>query len=424
MISALVPKRIIIALILVFASQLLLPAIDPVRDWPAWRGPQGNGSAFPNQEIPQVWSETDNVLWKVPISGRGHSSPTIVGNRLYLTTADVGKQEQRIHCLDCQTGQEIWQTVVHTGNLNKGGNRRTSQASSSVSCDGNRLYINFLNKDAVYSSALDLDGKIIWQKKICDFETHQGFGSSPLIYNHLILISADHRSGGKMTALDAKTGKTVWSHSRPALANYTSPALLNAAGRDQVLLSGANLISSFEPLTGKLLWQITGSTTECVVTMVTDGERVFSGGGYPKNHTVAIEADGSGRIAWKNSSRVYVPSMLVKDDYLYAVMDAGFAVCWKSDTGKEMWKERLGGEFYASPVLMGNLIYSVNVRGRIFVFTTDPNEFKLIAENQLGDEVYSSPVICGNRFYLRVADMKNDRRQEYLYCIGRKSSAL
>jgi hypothetical protein len=116
--------------------------------------------------------------------------------------------------------------------------------------------------------------------------------------------------------------------------------------------------------------------------------------------------------------------MLVKDDYLYAVMDAGFAVCWKSDTGKEMWKERLGGEFYASPVLMGNLIYSVNVRGRIFVFTTDPNEFKLIAENQLGDEVYSSPVICGNRFYLRVADMKNDRRQEYLYCIGRKSSAL
>jgi hypothetical protein len=139
---------------------------------------------------------------------------------------------------------------------------------------------------------------------------------------------------------------------------------------------------------------------------------------------VAIDADGSGRIAWKNSSRVYVPSMLVKDDYLYAVMDAGFAVCWKSDTGKEMWKERLGGEFYSSPVLMGNLIYSVNVRGKIFVFTADPNEFKLIAENQLGDEVYSSPVICGNRFYLRVADMKNDRRQEYLYCIGRKPSPL
>ena len=232
-----------------------------------------------------------------------------------------------------------------------------------------------------------------------------------------MLVTADHRGGGLVAALDRFTGQVVWSHPRPKIPNYTSPAVVRAQGREQMLVSGANLISSFDPQTGKKLWEIDGSTEECVVSMVTDGERVFASGGYPRNHTVAVLADGSGKVAWQNASRIYVPSPIAKDGHLYGVMDAGFAVCWKSDTGAELWKMRLGGDFFASPVMVGDRIFASNVAGKTFVFEATPHAFKSVAENQLGDEAYASPAICGDRVYLRVAK-NGDTRQEFLYCIG------
>ncbi len=184
-----------------------------------------------------------------------------------------------------------------------------------------------------------------------------------------------------------------------------------------MILAGCNLVTSLDPATGKKLWEIDGSTEECVTTAVTDGHRVFISGGYPKNHTAAIEADGSGKIAWQNTARVYVPSMIAKQGHLYAILDAGMAACWKSDTGEELWKERLGGDFFASPVMVGDRIYASNLRATTYIFEAKPTGFKLLAQNQLADEQYASPVICASRLYLRVA--KNaDTRQEYLYCIA------
>ncbi len=399
----------------------LIHAASPVTiaptDWPAWRGPARDGIAAPGQNPPVQWSESENILWKAPLPGRGHGSPTVVGDRIYLATEDRAKRSQSVLCLDRRAGKIIWQTEVHGGQADSGKHSNSSAASSTIACDGERLFINFLNGGAVHTTALDLDGKILWQRKICDYVTHQGFGSSPVIHESLVLVSADHRGGGVIAGLDRKTGRVVWSESRPKLPNYTSPSILQAAGRTQMVMAGCNLITSLDPLTGKKLWEIEGSTEECVVTAVTDGERVFTGGGYPKNHTVAVVADGSGKIAWQNNSRVYVPSMICKEGHLYAVMDAGIAVCWKSDTGEEFWKERLGGDFYASPVMVGDRIYASNVRGKTFVFEATPKSFKLLAENQLGDEAYASPVICGGRIYLRVAK-KGEGRQEFLYCIG------
>jgi outer membrane protein assembly factor BamB len=132
---------------------------------------------------------------------------------------------------------------------------------------------------------------------------------------------------------------------------------------------------------------------------------------------VALNADGSGTVAWSNTARVYVPSMIVKEGHLYAVMDAGLAVCWKSDTGEELWKERLGGDFFASPVMVGDRMYATSVRGVTSVFEATPGRFRLLAQNQLGDETYASPSICGDRVYLRTAHTGNGRA-EYVYCIG------
>ena len=405
-------------LLLATSFHPLTASVNPSADWPAWRGPTRDGHAAPGQTPPVQWSESQNIVWKIAVPGRGHGSPTVVGDRIYLPTADPIKQSQSVLCLDRSTGKLVWQTEVHSSGADPGKHSNSSAASSTVACDGERLFINFLNQGAVHTTALSLDGKILWQQKVCNFVTHQGFASSPVLHQSLVLVSADNRGGGAIAGLNRDTGRIVWSESRPKLPNYTTPAVLEAGGRTQLVLAGCNLITSLEPMTGQKLWEVNGSTEECVVTAISDGVRIFTSGGYPKNHTVALRADGSGAIAWQNNARVYVPSMIVKSGNLYAVMDAGMAVCWKADTGEELWKERLGGDFFASPVMVDDRIYAVNVTGKAFVFEAKPAGFKLLAQNQLGQQAYASPVICGGRVYLRVAET-GEARREFLYCVGK-----
>ena len=394
-----------------------LNAAAALQDWPGWRGPTRDGHAAPGQAVPVKWSETEKVVWQSAIRGRGHSSPTVAGNRVYLTTADVEKEEQLVICFDRASGKQVWETVVHRGKLVNKGHRNASAASATPTWDGERLYVNFLNDDAVHTTALDAAGKIVWQRRVAAFNIHQGFGSSPVVHESVVLVTADHRGGGTFAGLDRASGKVVWSHERPKIPNYSSPSVVQAGGRTQMVVAGCNLISSYDPATGKKLWEVEGSTEETVVTAVTDGNRVFASGGYPKNHVVAVEADGSGKIAWQNGARLYVPSMLVREGHVYAILDAGQAVCWRSDTGEELWREKVDKDFYSSPVMVGSRIYATSLRGMTSVFEASPKEFKMIAQNQLGDEAFASPAIAGNRVYLRSAK-KGAPRQEYLWCIG------
>jgi outer membrane protein assembly factor BamB len=221
-----------------------------------------------------------------------------------------------------------------------------------------------------------------------------------------------------VAGLDRQTGKMAWKQQRPEQPNYTSPIILHVAGQDQLLLSGCDHMSSFDPLTGKRLWEVEASTTECVGTIVTDGVRVFASGGYPKKLTVAVVGDGSGQIAWQNETRTYVPSMLVDQGALYTVTDAGIAFCWKSDTGEELWKSRLGGTFNTSPVLVGDKIFATDQSGKTYIFKADAKKYELIGENQLGEEVYATPVFCGSHIFMRVAYGSGADRQEWLCCLG------
>jgi len=387
-------------------------------DWPAWRGLHGDGHAKAVKGLPIKWSDSKNVVWKIALPGRGHSTPTIIGNRIFLATAEEEKQVQSVLCLEKGTGKLIWATVVHKGRFVQGGNKRKSNASSTVVCDGEQLYVSFPNDNKIHTTALSMEGKVLWQRAVTDYVIHQGFGTSPTVYRDVVIAKADSKQiGGAVVGLNKKTGKVIWKINRPKYPNYTTPVMITAHGKLQMVFAGAELITSIDPLTGKKHWEFPGSTQECVATAVTDGKRIFVSGGWPKNHIAAIEADGSGKITWQNTARVYVPSMLMKDGHLYATMDAGFAACWDSATGKELWKDRLGGAFFASPVLVGERIYATNLAGKTFVYSTDPKEFKLLATNQLGNEVYASPIVSGNRLYLRVA-FKGAKRQESLYCIG------
>lgn len=408
----LIPRSLLLA-----ATLSSLSAAPATADWPAWRGPTGDGQAAPGQKAPVKWSETENVVWRAPLRGRGHGSPTVVGNRIYLATADAAKQEQAVVCLDRATGKLVWETVVHRGNLESGAHKNSSPAASSVACEGQRLFINFPNSKAIFTTALDPAGKILWQRRVSDYVMHQGFGSSPVPFQNLVIVSADHRGGGKIAALSQQTGEFVWQQERPKIPNYTTPAVLQAAGKTQLVIGGCNLVASFDPATGRKLWEIEGATEECVTTAVTDGQRVFASGGYPRNNITAVEADGSGRIAWQNNSRAYVPSMLIRDGHLFAVLDAGIAVCWKAATGEEVWRNKVDKDFYGSPVMLGDIVYITSLRGVTSVFKATPHEFKMIGQNKLGDETLASPSICGNRLYLRSVK-GTEAKQDYLWCIG------
>ena len=392
------------------------------RDWPWWRGPQRNGNAAIDQHPPLNWSNTENIVWKTSVPGRGHSSPTIFGEKIFLLTAEHDNNVQSVLCFDRETGSKLWQTPVHHGEFMVEGaksNAKSTFANSTIACDGERIFANFLHNSAVYTTCLDLNGNPIWQKKITDYVLHQGFASSPAVYQNLVIVSADNKGTGVIVALEKFTGEVVWKHSdRPKLPNYTSPIILHVAGREQLIFFGCKLITSYEPLTGEKIWEIAGSTEECVTSTVTDGNLIFTTGGYPRNHLSAVHADGSGKIAWENGSRVYVPSMLLKDGYLYATLDAGVAMCWKCDTGEEQWKERLGGTFSSSPVLVGDDIFATDESGRTVIFKASPKSFSKVAENQLAEEVFATPTICGDRIYMRAASTVDGQRREALYCLG------
>lgn len=425
------PWLIVLCIAILDVSQVTsLRAIEPTKlddgiavketDWPWWRGPNRNGEANPNQTPPLMWSENQNIVWKTPISGRGYGSAIVVGDKVLVQTADEALDTQSVVCLDRNSGTKHWETAVHKGGgMRK--NKKSTAASSTPACDGERIFVNFANSDSVFTTALDLSGKQLWQREISKYVIHQGYGSSPSLYQSLVIASADNKGGGAIAALDRRNGEIVWRRDRPAKPNYPSPILLNIGGTDQIVMTGCDQVVSLEPSTGKTLWELDGATTECVTSTITDGVRIFTSGGYPKNHVAAIRADGSGKVEWENQDRVYVPSLLHRNGYLYGILDAGIAVCWKSDSGQEMWKARLGGTFSASPVMMADKIFATNEAGETFIFRVDSEKFEELGKNQLGDEVLATPTIAGNRIYYRASEAGASQRQEYLYCIGAKA---
>ena len=399
------------------------PQLSPDKDWPWWRGPQRNGIAN-STPVPTTFSETENVVWKVAVPGRGHSSPTVVGNRVFLTTADAKGKIHSVLGFDRETGKQLWQKKVNQGGFPAKNHAKNTEATPTIASDGERLFASFYHHDKVALVALDLEGKVVWEKDVCRFrpKTYEyGYAPSPILYQDTVIISAEYDGDSFLTAFDRKTGERRWQVPRPNMITFSTPVIAHVAGKDQLLISGAQKVWSYDPTNGKSLWSIDGTTFATCGTMVWDGDAVFASGGYPKPETIAVKADGSGQVLWQNNQKCYEQSMLAHAGYIYALTDNGVMFCWRASDGREMWKERLKGPVSASPVLVGDTIYWANELGTIYVFRANPERFELIAENQVGTDSFPSPAICGGQIFLRVGKGSGGERKEWLYCIANKN---
>jgi len=389
-------------------------------DWPWWRGPHSNGVAAEGQSPPTEWDATKNVVWKAPVPGRGHSSPIVVGQRVLLTTAEGDTQS--VVCFDRNSGRQLWTTEVNRGGLPKEIHGKNTHASPTLACDGQRLFAVFNNHDRAQLTALDLDGKRLWQIDAAPFRPDRykyGYAPSPLVYKNTVIVAADYDGdGAALAAFDTASGREIWRTPRPGGTSYSSPVVARVAGREQLLVSGCDQVVSYDPASGAKLWSCAGPAKATCGTLVWEGDLVFASGGYPERQTLAVRADGSGRIVWTNRTKCYEQSLLVHDGHLYALDDGGVAYCWKAASGEVQWHSRLGGSVSASPVLAGGNLYLLNERGTVFVVQADPSELKEVARNQLGDEGFATPTIVDGQIFLRTAERQGGRRQETLYCIG------
>lgn len=389
-------------------------------DWNGWRGPRHDGVAV-EQPIVTQWDEETNIRWKADVPGRGHSSPIVVGDAVFLATADENSETQSILCFDRTDGSKKWEKVIHQGGFPSPGeiHKKATNANGTIASDGERLYIGMFNSDSIIATALSLDGQILWQEPVGKFVSKFGYAPSPILYKSLVILAADNRGGGYLVALDGESGKIAWRVPRGDKSSYSSPMVANVGGRDQILISGNDAVASYDPTTGEELWQ-----TECVAeatcgTVVVANDRIFASGGYPQNETVCLTPKGE--LVWSVSDDVYEPSMLAIGDYLLAVDDAGIARCWSAASGDELWKKRLGGNFSASPVMVGETILVPNLDGKTFVFRAG-EKYESISTNRLGDDCYASPAVSNGDLFLRIGRGQGRDRSEQLVCIGGEES--
>lgn len=396
------------------------PKLSAERDWPWWRGPLRNGDATSAGTVPTQLAAS-SAVWKTPVPGRGHASPAVVGSQVFLATADEATQVHSVVAFDRATGRQLWKTDVNKGGFPEKNHPKNTEASSTVACDGERLFATFYSHDSVQLNALGLDGKILWQIKAGAFRPRRyeyGYAPSPLLYRDTVIVAAEYDGDSFIAAFDRRSGKQAWRISRPNNITFSSPVVAKLNGRDQMLISGAEQVAAYDPSGGRLLWRAPGTTFATCGTMVWDGDIAFASGGYPKAETLAVKADGSGKVLWKNNQKCYEQSMIVVNGHVYGLTDNGILFCWRGTDGQEMWKQRLRGPVSASPVFAGGHIYQANELGTLYVWKPNPQQFELVAENQLGDDSFPSPAVAGGQIFLRVGHGAGGQRKEMLYCFG------
>ncbi len=418
--SASCTKRTPVAELSTTQSGVVIHDVEAVlaeTDWANWRGPNGNGVAA-DQPLATSWSDTENVRWRASVPGRGHSSPTIIGDQVVVASAIEDQPQQLVIAYDRANGSERWRTVVHSGGFPSKSevHNKATNANSTVASDGQHLFVAMLNQSKVFVTALDLQGKQRWQREVGAFSSKFGYAPSPIIYKSLVVIAADNQGGGYLAALDRETGAVAWRTARGNASSYSSPIIGTLDGKEQLLITGGDRLASYDPGTGKLNWETPCISEATCGTVVVTGDRVLASGGYPDKETVCVASNGE--KLWSNNTKVYEPSLVASDGLAFAITDDGIAYCWDINDGTQMWRERLGGNFSSSPVVCNGNVYVASLTGQCFVFRASGKGYEQVAQNQLGNDCYASPAISGGEIFFRIGIGSDRDRREELVCIG------
>ena len=424
--------------ILPLLSLLFLATAIRAEDWPCWRGPRLDGSST-ETNLPLKWSATENVAWKTPIPGVGHSSPVVHGDRVFVTSALLKEEQRVLLCLDRRDGKVLWQqTVVHSPLEFK--HKLNSYASATPATDGTHVWVSFLRlrpkteSDGPPSKPREkspipptlvpemvvacytVAGERVWEKVPGRFYSRHGFCSPPIPYKDSIILNGDQDAEAYLVALDKQTGSEKWRVDRPRrFRSYCAPLIVEAGGRTQMVLSGAETITSYDPDTGSQLWQIVGPTEQFVASPVFENGLFFLTAGFPEYHNLAF--DPQGNVVWhekktQSKKAAYVPSPVAVPGHFFMISDLGWLSCFEAKTGTRTFMEKLGTHHSASPVRAGGHVYVTDDDGITYVLKA-AGQFEKVAENKLGEPCYASPAVSRGQLFLRT--------DHHLWCIGEKN---
>jgi outer membrane protein assembly factor BamB len=422
-----------------FAGVAFAQAESPSDNWHQWRGPLATGVA-PQADPPVQWSETENVRWKVEIPGKGHSTPVVWGDRVFLTTAiptgetsrpearegahhnlqAVQHQELVVLALDRADGGVVWSQALATVVPHEGGHQTASFASASPVTDGERLYA-FFGSNGLY--ALDLNGKVLWQLDLGDMATKHGHGegSSPALFGDTLIVNWDHQGQSFVVALDKRTGETRWQADRDEPSSWATPIVVEHDGRLQVIVSGTNRLRAYDFETGKVTWEAGGLSGNIVASPVAENGLVIAGSSYEKRFMMAVRLDGAQgdvtgteQVVWtRDRSTPYVPSPVLYRGALYFLRHYQSILSRvDANTGEDRPGEmRLPGitNVYASPVAAAGRVYITDQEGATLVLSAGDAP-EALALNQLDDRFNASAAMAGRELYLR--------GERYLYSLS------
>jgi outer membrane protein assembly factor BamB len=395
------------------AAQARRTAAAAGQTWPMWRGPLGTGEA-PGAKPPVEWSETKNVKWKVPLPGLGKSSPIVWRDTLYVTAAvpgDGGTQKFTLMALNRADGKEKWSRVLREEKPHEGHHPDGTFAGGSALTDGQRLYAWFGSR-GLY--AVDLTGKVLWEKSFGQMQTRNGFGegSSVAVHDGTVVVPWDHEGADFVVGLDAATGKEKWRTGRDEPTTWSTPLVVSQGVKPQVVLSGTNKVVAYDLATGAMVWEAGGTTVNAIPSPVFGDGLLIAMGGFRGSMARAIRvADAKGSVTgtpaavWTyEKDTPYVPSpLLYRGSVYFLKVNTGILTNLDARTGAARFTERLPiPNVYASPVAADGRVYVVGREGPTAVLEDGP-ALKVLATNALQDATDTSPALVDGELYLRGA---------------------
>lgn len=377
--------------------------------WPQWRGPSAQG-LVPEANYTDTWSPTSRVLWKVPLPGRGNSSPVVWGTRLFLTTARDSGRRLSVIAFDRTDGRVLWETFVPQDGI-ENVHDKNGYASATPATDGQRVYASFGRHGLV---AVDMNGGIVWHRKFGVIDNYHGPAGSPVLYKDRLFIYQDQSPNASQTAFvaafDKATGRTIWQTPRSETVGWGTPVVIDAGDRDELVVSGQRRVVAYDPDHGRELWTVRGMTYEVIPTPVVGHGFVFASSGRA-GPTLAIRPGGSGdvtasHVAWSTPrGSPFVPSGIIVGDLLYLVNDMqSILTVYDAKTGALAYQGRMGVAqregFSASPVAVNGKVFFTNDDGQTFV-VQGGREFKVLHVNELGARTLASPALVDGTWYWR-----------------------